>query len=167
MRWATPAFLGFLAMVLSCAPRAQQTQPIVIEPVVQEEDTTAPKAEIEVVEEAPPAAEPQEAEPITEAPAMPPAAEEELQPAPPAPPISAVYGFRIQVFAGSYINALKVKETLEKTLTQPVYVEYLPPYYKVRIGDFLTRDQAKVLLPKIKALGYTDAFIVESEIQAR
>lgn len=163
MRRSVILSLGLL-LALACAPRAQQAQPIVIEPAIEEEkDTTAPKVEIEVVEEVPPAEEaaPTSPQPVAAIPKETPKAESA-----PAPP-TAVYGFRVQVFAGNYNNALKLKALLEKELDEAVYVEFIPPYYKVRVGDFLTREQAQAFLAKLKALGYTDAFIVESEIQAR
>lgn len=77
-----------------------------------------------------------------------------------------VYGYRVQILAAS------IKENAERFAAeaqarfpdQRVYVEFIPPYYKVRIGDFLTREEAEAFKAKARSLGYFDAFIVETQI---
>jgi cell division septation protein DedD len=45
--------------------------------------------------------------------------------------------------------------------TESVYVEYQAPYYKVRLGDFLTKDDARHMVNRAKAENYAQAWVVE------
>jgi len=45
-----------------------------------------------------------------------------------------------------------------------VYIQHIPPYYKVRVGDFLTKEEAKVVKQQAMQMGYRGAFIVETMI---
>lgn len=74
-------------------------------------------------------------------------------------------GYRIQVFASSELESaerMKVKVTGETSL--PVYIEYEGGYYKVRVGDFTTREQAAAERAKISEL-YADCWIVSTTIR--
>ena len=56
-------------------------------------------------------------------------------------------GFRVQIYSsnehGQAKNeALQVKEQVEQAITQPVYILSNPPFIRVRIGDFLTQEEA-------------------------
>lgn len=160
------------------------------EPVypVAEEEPVMPPAEEEVV--APPPVEPvAEEEPIVEpmvpeevAVIPPPIEEEPAMPLPPPPPIATeeayaptetpaaapgqVYGFRIQIFASSTTEgANRVADDARATFgNQSVYVDHLVPYYKVRVGDCLTREEAEAIRHQALNHGYVGAFIVETMI---
>ena len=74
-------------------------------------------------------------------------------------------GYRIQVFAASELESserMKVKVVSETHL--PVYIEYEGGYYKVRVGDFTTREQAAAERAKISEL-YPDCWIVSTTIR--
>jgi hypothetical protein len=45
-----------------------------------------------------------------------------------------------------------------------VYVVYDAPTYKVRIGDFATRLEAKNALEQIQAKGFTNAWLVPDNV---
>ncbi len=78
---------------------------------------------------------------------------------------TARLGFRIQI--GAYKNeALVQKEaTRARTiLNQEVYVDYIMPYYKLRVGNFLTRSDAVSYRVQVLNKGYKGAFIVETNI---
>lgn len=56
-------------------------------------------------------------------------------------------GFRVQIYSSNEHGlakneALQVKEQVEQVITQPVYILSNPPFIKVRIGDFLTQEEA-------------------------
>jgi len=77
-----------------------------------------------------------------------------------------VYGYRIQVLATSnkkQVEKLK-EEILKKGLNYPIYIKYVPPMYRLRIGDFQNYEEAQKALTQIKNLGYKDAFIIEDFI---
>lgn len=58
-----------------------------------------------------------------------------------------VNGFRVQVYSSNQQQvakneALSLQQTLESQLEKPVYALSEPPFWKVRIGNFLTREEA-------------------------
>lgn len=100
--------------------------------------------------------------------------EEEIAPLPtpapvptPAPKIApgSVYGFRVQIFASStQKGASKVAEDARNIFGGKVYIEHAPPYYKVRVGDCLTREEAESLKNLALSKGFRGAYIVETMI---
>lgn len=126
--------------------------PIETPPVVEEQVTPPPVAETPTVLEEAAVAPTQPAPVITTAPA-------------PTPKTTKVFGFRIQIFASSTeANAKRVADDARTVFAQRVYSDYVPPYYKVRVGDCLTRGDADALKSKAMKSGYRDAFVVETMI---
>ncbi len=57
-------------------------------------------------------------------------------------------GFRVQVYSSNQQQtakgeALDLEARLKDKISQTLYVQYLPPFWKVRIGDFRTYEEAK------------------------
>ena len=57
-------------------------------------------------------------------------------------------GYRVQVYSSNgqqsaKAEALELEAKLKENIGHTVYVQYLPPFWKVRIGDFRTADEAK------------------------
>lgn len=57
-------------------------------------------------------------------------------------------GYRVQVYSSNKqqtakAEALALEEQLKERVNQTVYVQYQSPFWKVRIGDFRTYDEAK------------------------
>jgi len=79
-----------------------------------------------------------------------------------------IFGYRVQIFAFSdRERAEAAKEEAQHILNQPVYVEHIPGFdgeYKVRVGDFVSRDEAIKYRDYLRRKGYPDAFIVETYI---
>ena len=77
-----------------------------------------------------------------------------------------VSGFRVQVYASNTPQvakneALDLHETLSSQVSMAVYVISEPPFWKVRLGDFLTREEAieyknqlNVLFPHLQGSTY-------------
>ena len=106
---------------------------------------------------------------IAEEPIIPePPVAEPYVPAQPESPVMApqrVYGFRVQIFASSTEeNASRVAADAREAFNDRVYVEYVAPYYKVRVGDYLTHQEVEPLKNKALSLGYRGAFIVETMV---
>lgn len=142
-------------------PPPVEEEPIIVPAPVEEEIVAPPPIEEEpimptpVIEEAPPV--------IAEEPYMPPIVTPTAPPPTPAP--AAILGFRIQIFASStQKNASRVADDARAAFTENVYVQHVAPYYKVRIGDFLTREDAQALQAKALQKGYRGAFVVETMI---
>jgi len=86
-------------------------------------------------------------------------------PTPPRRPISVepcrCHGYQVQVYA--FLNqsyAERARYTLQTQFPGKVQVVYVPPYYKVRIGDFKSKREADRIKRKAVELGYWDAFVV-------
>ncbi len=57
-------------------------------------------------------------------------------------------GYRVQIYSSNQQQnakgeALELEARLKDKISQTLYVQYLPPFWKVRIGDFRTYDEAK------------------------
>ena len=82
-------------------------------------------------------------------------------------------GYRVQVYSSNQqqtakAEALNLEDKLKDKINQTVYVQYIPPFWKVRIGDFRTYNEAKEyknefveLYPKLMG----DTYIVRDKIQ--
>ena len=165
--------IGCIILFIFCAPKkttveTEGLEEVIVfgeeeEPVVEEEAIVAETPTEEVVVIPPPIEEPPMAK---ETP--PPTAEEYVPPTAPSPPTPApvkVYGFRVQIFASSTEkNALRVADDARSVFTENIYVDYVPPYYKVRVGNCLIREDGVTLKNKALSLGYYGAFIIETMI---
>lgn len=152
------------------APPIIETEPVL--PPVEEEVAVLPPPIAEesllppVIEEEPTSfEEPILPPPITETPPM--ITEEPITPTPPPPtPAPAtILGYRVQIFASStQQNASRVAGDARTTFGNAIYVDHVPPYYKVRVGNCLTKQEADVLKGKALQAGYRGAFVVETMI---
>ena len=57
-------------------------------------------------------------------------------------------GYRVQIYSSNQQQtakgeALDLEAKLKDKIGQTVYVQYLPPFWKVRLGDFKTYDEAR------------------------
>jgi hypothetical protein len=137
-----------------------EEEPILQPPPVEPVEEPMPLTEEEIVLIPPPV----ETEPVVSEPPV----VEPYVPAPPEAPARApqkVYGFRVQIFASSTEeNASRVASDAREMFTDRIYVEYVSPYYKVRVGDYLTREEVEPLKNKALSLGYRGAFVVETMV---
>jgi hypothetical protein len=178
--------LGCILIFVVCAPKKTTVETEGLEEVVvfgEEEPVRESSEPVLPTEEPltpppPPVEEPMAPEeeelvlippPVAEEPIMPerpvrePAVPE--RPVTPAPAPRTILGFRVQIFASNTEeNASRVATDAREVFTDPVYIEYVAPYYKVRVGDYLTREEIESLKNKALGLGYRGAFIVETMV---
>jgi hypothetical protein len=89
---------------------------------------------------------------------------------PPVTPPTAVAdstadGFRIQVFASADRDVAQNARTVAASrLNMPAYLDLDAGVYKVRVGDYVTRDQAGAALPTVRGRFYPDAWVVPARI---
>lgn len=70
--------------------------------------------------------------------------------------------FSVQVAACATPEAAAdVAAGLRGLLEQPVFVDSEGAYHKVRVGSFENREQALALQASVRALGWSDAWVVE------
>jgi len=77
--------------------------------------------------------------------------------------IDSVYNqaYRIQLLTTKVFGeSRKAREIAEEIFDRPVVVDYEVPYFKVRVGNFVDRDQAEEYALRAKAAGYTNAWVV-------
>ena len=82
-------------------------------------------------------------------------------------------GYRVQVYSSNQqqtakAEALELETKLKEKVNQTVYVQYLPPFWKVRLGDFRSYDEAREYKKQFveqypELMG--DTYIVRDKIQ--
>jgi len=75
-------------------------------------------------------------------------------------------GYRIQIFfTDSYIRAQEaLLNAMASILNQPVHLSFDAPYYKIRVGNFLNRDEAENFLNNTLKNSFPDAWIVRTMV---
>jgi septal ring-binding cell division protein DamX len=74
-------------------------------------------------------------------------------------------GFRIQLAASGIVERARAqKKKFEEELNCVVYIDYIEPYYKVCVGDYIDRSEAEKALSTLKSKGYYDAWIIKSKV---
>jgi len=88
--------------------------------------------------------------------------------APPAATATAqggTAGFRVQVFASRALDAATtLRDELAARWTEPVSLDFEPPYYKVRIGNCNSEAACSELQQELQDAGYVSAFTVPARI---
>lgn len=78
---------------------------------------------------------------------------------------SPMEGYRVQIFFGSRADAQKKRgEFLKEYPDVPVYISYLAPNFRLRVGDFRTKMECEKLKKEIQK-DYPGCYIVKDEIQ--
>ena len=87
-------------------------------------------------------------------------------PAAPDADVELVQGFRVQIFATTDIDEAKAKK-LEAESDFPsewFYLQYDPPVYKIRGGNFLQRYEAERFVHLAADKGFTDSWAVPEKV---
>ena len=77
-------------------------------------------------------------------------------------------GYRIQIFSGSSRGAAEMAVKMARAALdrEDIYIAFEPPYFKVHVGDFVTKDEADKFVQKARKQGYDTPFPVQTEIRA-
>jgi len=74
-------------------------------------------------------------------------------------------GFRVQVIASkSMTKSDSLSSILNATLTDSAYVIYETPNYKVRVGDYVAREDADKMRESLNKMGYRSAWVIRTRI---
>lgn len=69
--------------------------------------------------------------------------------------------YRIQIYnSNTYGPALRELGVAKEVFDGNTWLDYEVPYYKVRLGNFLTREEAEQYLPTVREAGYPEAWVV-------
>lgn len=81
-------------------------------------------------------------------------------------PPDTVQGFRVQVLSTADIEgATQLRDSVSLLLLNDwVYIVYQTPYYKVRVGDFLSRIEANRMSSLLRENGFMDAWVVPDRV---
>ena len=73
--------------------------------------------------------------------------------------------FRIQIFSASTRGSAENAQMQARVqLTRDdVFIDFEPPYFKVRVGNFQTRNDAEISLEEVTKKGYETAFIIQTK----
>jgi hypothetical protein len=84
----------------------------------------------------------------------------------PDQPVEYVQGFRVQIFASTSIDAAKQRKTEAEGLfpKEWFYIQYDPPTYKIRAGNFLQRYEAERFVKQADEQGFRDAWAVPERV---
>lgn len=75
-------------------------------------------------------------------------------------------GFRVQIFASASMEkAEEIAAKARSVFSERVYVEYVAPLYRVRVGNFASKDEALEFREKAVQSGYEGAWVVEALIE--
>ncbi len=74
-------------------------------------------------------------------------------------------GYRIQLISTQDLHeAIKMKALADSLYNIPVYVDFEPPNYKVRIGNYPTNEEALSMQKIMKKRGFKYAWVVPGKI---
>ncbi len=76
-----------------------------------------------------------------------------------APSGGKVYRVQIGIFEERKSADQRAGDARAK-VTDPVYVEFEPPFYRVRVGDYITREEAEQQVKVLQNLGFRGSFWV-------
>lgn len=82
--------------------------------------------------------------------------------------VKSISGFRVQIFFDSGNNSRNAAETTQSKFRAkyheiPSYLTFREPNFRIRVGDFRTRHQARGFLRQIQA-DYPNGFVIKDEI---
>lgn len=82
--------------------------------------------------------------------------------------VKSISGFRVQIFFDSGNNSRNAAETTQSAFRSkyhgiPSYLTFREPNFRIRVGDFRTRHEARGFLRQIQA-DYPNGFVIKDEI---
>ena len=82
--------------------------------------------------------------------------------------LSDAKGFRLQIYESSSVEEANKKILkFKKALTDSVYMSFEAPFYKVRYGNYSTREQAEIEKKNMLRKGFKSVWIVKSNIHLK
>ena len=80
--------------------------------------------------------------------------------------ISTLDGYRLQLYESSSAEqANKKMNKYSLSLKDSLYLVFDAPLYKIRYGNFISKDKAEIVQAKLKRKGFKKVWIVKSRIE--
>ena len=82
--------------------------------------------------------------------------------------VSTREGFRLQIFESSSADeANRVLKKFNKSFSDSLYMIFEAPLYKIRYGNYITKQEAEDVKKDLRNKGYKNIWIVKSRIEQR
>lgn len=79
---------------------------------------------------------------------------------------ATIDGFRLQIFESSSVDqATKKFNKFKKILSDSLYLTFEAPFYKVRYGDFVSKEEAETEKKKLSKKGLKNIWTIRSRIK--
>jgi hypothetical protein len=79
---------------------------------------------------------------------------------------ATIDGFRLQIFESSSVDqATKKFKKFKKILSDSLYLTFEAPFYKVRYGDFISKEEAETEKKKLSKKGLKNIWTIRSRIK--
>jgi hypothetical protein len=79
---------------------------------------------------------------------------------------ATIDGFRLQIFESSSVDqATKKFNKFKKILSDSLYLTFEAPFYKVRYGDFISKEEAETEKKKLSKKGLKNIWTIRSRIK--
>ena len=79
---------------------------------------------------------------------------------------ATIDGFRLQIFESSSVDqATKKFNKFKKILSDSLYLTFEAPFYKVRYGDFIPKEEAETEKKKLSKKGLKNIWTIRSRIK--
>lgn len=76
---------------------------------------------------------------------------------------STAPGYRVQLFSTTdYYAALRARNEALIRFDREIYFDFESPYYKIRMGDFINRQEAEAVKDQARQFGYHEAWVVQT-----
>ena len=80
--------------------------------------------------------------------------------------VSTREGFRLQIFESSSAGeANRVLKKFNKSFSDSLYMIFEAPLYKIRYGNYITKQEAEDIKKELRNKGYKNIWIVKSRIE--
>ena len=80
--------------------------------------------------------------------------------------ITTQEGYRLQIFESSSVEeANRTLRKFQRSLKDSVYMVFEAPFYKLRLGNFVTKKEAEKQKANLNKKGYKNIWIVRSRIE--
>ena len=80
--------------------------------------------------------------------------------------ISTLDGYRLQLYeSSSVVEANKKMGKYRKSLKDSLYLVFDAPLYKIRYGNYVTKNEAEIEKNNLRNKGYRTAWVVKSRIE--
>jgi hypothetical protein len=76
-----------------------------------------------------------------------------------------VAGYRVQLYSTTdYYAAVRVRNEAMTRFTEEIIMDFEQPYYKIRIGNYINRQEADEIRMYARTIGYPEAWVIQTKV---